>query len=153
MVNAEQIKELRALTNISIGQCKKALEEAGGDMAKALEALKAQGASIAEKKAGRVLNAGAVSAYIHSTGNMGALVQIHSETDFVARNPEFRALADDLAMHVAACDPVDLKELLEQPFVKEPSLTVDDLVKSHVQKFGERIEIIRFSRFDTSSIG
>ncbi len=150
MVTTEQIKELRDRTGISIGQCKKALEEVGGDMDKALASLKAQGAAIADKKSSRTLGAGKVSAYIHSNGNMGSMVQIHSETDFVAKNPEFRALADDLAMHVAAMHPVDLTELLEQPFIKEPSLTIKDLIQNHVQKFGERIEIARFVRFDTS---
>jgi elongation factor Ts len=151
MISVEQIKELRDKTSISIGQCKKALEEAGGDMNKALEALKAQGAKIADKKSDRELHSGAVSAYIHSNGAMGAMVELHSETDFVSKNPDFRTLASDLAMHIAACDPQDLAELLVQPFIKDPSLTVDDLVKSHIQKFGERIEIIRFARFDTSA--
>lgn len=150
MVTTEQIKELRDRTGISIGQCKKALEEAGGDMAKAVEALKAQGAAIADKKSSRTLAAGKVSAYIHSNGNMGSMVEVHSETDFVAKNPEFVALASDLAMHIAAMIPTDISELLEQPFIKDPSLTIKDLVLKHVQKFGERIEIVRFARFDTS---
>jgi len=151
MITTEQIKELREKTGISIAQCKKALEDSGGDMVKALDFLKEKGAEVADKKMSRELHAGAVSAYIHSTGNMGALVQIHSETDFVAKNPEFRALADDVAMQVAAMDPKTVEELLAQPFVKEPSLTISDLVKNHIQKFGERIEVIRFTRFDTSS--
>lgn len=149
-ISTEQIKELRERTGISLAQCKKALEEVNGDMTKALETLKAQGAAIADKKSSRALGAGKVSAYIHSNGNMGSLVQIHSETDFVAKNPEFRALADDLAMHVAAMNPADLAEFLEQPFIKDPSLTIKDLVQSYIQKFGERIEIARFVRFDTS---
>lgn len=148
MITTEQIKELRDRTGISIGQCKKALEEAGGDMDKAIEALKSQGASVAAKKSSRTLGASAISAYIHSTGNMGAMVEISSETDFVAKNPEFRGLADELAMHIAACDPADLTDLLAQPYIKDPSVTVDDFVKGFVQKFGERIEIIRFVRFD-----
>jgi len=150
MVTTEQIKELRERTGISIGQCKKALEEVGGDMDKALESLKAQGAAIAEKKSGRSLGAGVVSAYIHGNGKIGALVEISTETDFVAKNPEFHALADDLAMQVAAMPSADLAELAEQPYIKDPSLTIKDLVQSHVQKFGERIEIVRFVRFDTS---
>ncbi len=151
MITTEQIKDLRERTGISISQCKKALEDAGGDMTKALEALKAQGAAIAAKKADRALGSGVVSAYIHSNKRMGALIEIHSETDFVANNPEFKALADDIAMHVAAMVPTDLLELAEQPFVKDPSQTVADLIKLHIQKFGERIEVARFSRFDTAS--
>lgn len=150
MITTEQIKELRDRTGISIAQCKKALEEANGDMGKAMEALKSQGAEIAEKKSSRTLAAGAVSSYIHSTGNMGAMVEVHSETDFVAKNPEFRALAADLAMHIAASDPQNLEELLAQPYIKDPSITITDLVQSFVQKFGERIEIVRFARFDTA---
>ncbi len=150
MITTEQIKELRDKTSVSIAQCKKALEDAGGDMAKALEALKAKGAEIADKKADRSLGAGAVSAYIHTTGAMGVMVEVQCETDFVAKNPEFRGLADDIAMHVAAMIPADVAELAEQPFIKDPSLTVSDLVRSFIQKFGERIEIVRFARFDTS---
>ncbi|MCX6713602.1 MAG: translation elongation factor Ts [Candidatus Vogelbacteria bacterium] len=151
MITTEQIKELREKTGISITQCKKALEDAGGDMVKALDFLKAKGAEIADKKMTRELHAGAVCSYLHSTGNMGAMVELHVETDFVAKNPEFRALASDVAMQVAAMDPKDITELLAQPFVKEPSLTIADLVKNHIQKFGERIDVVRFVRFDTSS--
>src|SRR5680860_651196 len=150
MVTIEQVKELRERSGISIAQCKKALEEVDGDMNKAMEALKAQGAAIAGKKASRSLAAGKVSSYIHSNGNMGSIVEVHTETDFVAKNPEFKTLADDLAMHIAAMNPVDVAELLEQSFIKDPSLTIKDLVQNHIQKFGERIEIARFVRFDTT---
>lgn len=151
MVTTEQIKELRERTGISLAQCKKALEEAAGDLDKALVALKEQGAAIAEKKAARTLAAGKVSAYVHSTGNMAALVEVHSETDFVAKNPEFKALADELAMQIAAMEPANLEDLLVQPYIKDPSLTIKDLVQNYIQKFGERIEIVRFARFDTST--
>lgn len=150
MITTEQIKELREKTSISIAQCKKALEESGGDMEKAMAVLKAQGASIAEKKANRELKAGTVSAYIHMNGAMGAMVVLRSESDFVAKNPEFKTLADDIAMHIAASDPENNDELLAQPFVKDPALTVNDLIKGFVQKFGERIEVVRFVRLDTS---
>jgi len=150
MVTAEQIKELRERTGISIGQCKKALEDAGGDMAKALELLKEKGAEIAEKKASRTLKAGTISAYVHAGGAKAGMVQIHCESDFVAKNPEFKQLADDLAMQIAAMDPKDVAELLTQPCIKDPSLTIDDLIKSYVQKFGERIEIAQIVRFDTT---
>jgi len=148
MITTEQVKELRERTGISIGQCKKALEEANGDITKALELLKEKGAEIAEKKAGRALKAGTISAYVHGGGAKAALAQVYSETDFVAKNPDFKQLADDVAMQVAAMEPKDVAELLTQPFIKDPSLTIDDLVKSYIQKFGERIEIARFARFD-----
>ncbi len=151
VITTEQIKELRDRTGISIAQCKKALEDAGGDIDKALGFLKEKGAEVAEKKAARELHAGVISAYVHSNGKMGAIVQVHVETDFVAKNEGFKALADDIAMHVAAMNPTDVTELLTQPFVKDPSLTIDDLVKNHIQKFGERIEVAKFARLDTNS--
>ncbi|HYC83032.1 MAG TPA: elongation factor Ts [Candidatus Paceibacterota bacterium] len=150
MITTEQIKELRDKTSVSIAQCKKALEDAGGDMAKALEALKAKGAEIADKKSDRELGAGVVSSYIHTTGSMGVMVEVQCETDFVSKNPEFRGMADDFAMHIAAMVPADTAELLGQPFIKDPEMTVSDVVKNNIQKFGERIEITRFVRFDVS---
>lgn len=151
MITTEQIKELRERTGISIGQCKQALEEANGDLAKALELLKDKGTEIAEKKASRDLKAGTISAYVHAGGAKAGMAQIYCESDFVAKNPEFRQLADDLAMHITAMDPADVAELLTQPYIKDPGLTIDDLVKSYVQKFGERIEIAKFARFDTAA--
>lgn len=147
MVTTEQIKELRNKTSVSIAQCKKALEEAGGDLDKAMEVLKKQGAEMADKKSDRDLKAGAVSSYIHSNGQIGVLIEVQSETDFVSQNQEFKELADDVAMHIAASDPADVAELLEQPFIKNPSQTVDDLIKEKIQKFGERIEVSRFTKF------
>lgn len=150
-ITTDQIKELRERTGISIAQCKKALEDAGGDMDKAVGFLKEAGAAIAEKKSSRELKAGTISAYLHSNGLMGAMVQLHSETDFVSKNPEFKTLADDIAMHITAMNPADIDELLAQPYIKDPGLTIDALIKNYVQKFGERIEVIRFSRFATNS--
>lgn len=145
MIDAAKIKVLREQTGISFAQCKEALESAAGDMDKAIAWLKEKGASIAEKKADRELNAGTVSAYIHQ-GVIGALIELHSETDFVSKNPEFKALADDLAMQVAASDPADVAALLAEPFIKDPSQTVGDLIQTAIQKFGERVELARFSR-------
>ena len=151
MITIDQIKELRDRTGISIAQCKKALEDAAGDLNQALDFLKTKGAEIASKKSARELHAGLISAYVHSNGQLGALVQIHTETDFVAKNNDFKNLADDLAMHVVAMKPTDVAELLTQPFVKDPTLTIDDLIKSYIQRFGERIEIARFARLDTNN--
>ena len=190
MITIEQIKELRDSTGISIMQCRKALEEAGGDREKALVILKKKGGDIAAKKSDRSLGASIISAYIHSNGKVGALVELSCETDFVAKNDDFKALAYDIAMHVAASNPQFLKKeeineeakkaamevfqkevegkpkemqakilegklnayfqdkiLLEQPFIKNPEVTVGGLVQSAIQKFGEKTEIIRFSRF------
>ena len=144
-ITTESIKELRDMTGVSVMQCKKALEEAGGDREKAESILKKHSIVSAGKKAGRSLAAGTIGNYLHD-GSIGALVLLSCETDFVAKNPEFAALARELAMHVAAMDPRDTEELLEQPFIKEESTTVHGLVNEAAQKFGERIEVSRFAR-------
>ena len=146
-ISSDQIKELRNKTSLSVMQCKRALEESDGDMEKALAHLMAQGASIAEKKSGRSLGAGVVSAYVHSTKNVGALLELNCETDFVAKNDEFGALGYEIAMHVVAMKPADVIELLAQPFIKDPSKTISDLVTGAVQKFGENTAIRRFTVF------
>lgn len=161
MVTPEQIKELREQTGISVMQCKKALEEAGGDKEKALAILKEKSAEQAAKKADRELGAGVVQSYIHSNGMMGSLVQLASETDFVSNNAEFRTIASDIAMHVTAMNPQFLKAeeavasgaseeeaLLAQPFVKNPSVTIQGLIDAAMQKFGEKVELVRFTRFE-----
>ena len=104
-VTTEEVRKLREKTGISIMQCKKALEDAGGDHEKAIVILKKKGSAVAGKKATRELNSGSVQAYIHGTGDVGAMVELSCETDFVAKNKEFIALAYDIAMHVAAVDP------------------------------------------------
>ena len=154
MISTEQIKELRERTGFSIQQIRLALEEAkglnltGSDLTdKALELLKAKGAEIAMKKGDRTLGSGVVSAYIHSGDGVGAMVELLCETDFVAKNPEFKATAKDIAMHVAAMNPADVGELLEQPFIKGSGSSVGELVNGVVQKFGERTEIGKFTRF------
>jgi len=109
MITTDQVKELRDKTGISVMQCRKALEEAGGDMEKALLLLKKKGADIASKKGDRELGAGAVASYIHSNGSIGSMVLLLSETDFVSKNKEFIDLARDIAMHVSATNPEFLK--------------------------------------------
>ena len=148
MIAARDIKSLRERTGISIAECQRALEAAGGNEDKAIEWLKKAGEQIAGKKAARRLGAGAVSAYIHSTGTLGALIELRSETDFVAKNQDFRLLADDLAMQIAALGAEDITELLAQPFIKDSNQTVADLLKGAIQKFGERIEIGAWHRLD-----
>lgn len=146
MADIEQIKALRDRTGVSVGECKKALEEADGDIDKAIEVLKSKGAAVAAKKSGRALGAGVVSAYIHNNGQVGTLLTMACETDFVAKNPEFKTMADDIAMQIAAFVPANVEELLALPFIKDPSLTVADVIKNGVQKFGERIELVAFNR-------
>jgi elongation factor Ts len=144
-ISAEAVKELRDKTGVSMMECKKALEEAGGDMAKALEVLSQRAQATASKKADRALGAGTVASYIHSTGQVGAIVMLSSETDFVSKNEEFVALAKDIAMHAAAMRPADIAELLAQPFIKDSAKTIADLISLATQKFGERIEVASLS--------
>lgn len=146
MITTEQIKKLRDMTGVSVMQCRKALEETSGNEEKAIEILRKRGAEAAAKKSSRKLGAGAVASYIHSGATVGAIVILSSETDFVSRNPEFQALAREIAMHIAAMNPTK-EELLEQPFVRTPNITVKNLIESAVQKFGERIEVSEFARF------
>ena len=158
MVTIEQIKELRSRTGISVLQCKEALEEAGGDEEKAAILLRKKGAEVSRKKQGRILGSGVVEAYIHAGSKIGVLVELLCETDFVARNSEFKELASDIAMHIAAMNPEHVdsgsegdQALLEQPFVKDPSLTVCNLIEQAVQKFGEKVEIGHFTRYELFS--
>ena len=147
MISTEQIKKLRDATGLSLQQIRVALEEANGDETKALDLLKVKSADIAAKKGDRTLGSGIVASYIHSGDTVGAMVELMCETDFVARNPEFKTAGRDIAMHVAAMDPADIGTLLEQPFIKGSGSTIGELINGLVQKFGERTEIGRFTRF------
>ena len=161
-VSVEAIKELRERTGAGIMDCKRALQKSKGDPAKAEEILREQGIASAAKKASRETNQGVVESYIHSGGRIGAIVEVNCETDFVARTPDFKELAHDLAMQVAAMSPlyVDDSEIpdgdevdpqqaciMQQPFIKDPSRTVQDLVNEMVGKLGENVRVRRFARF------
>ncbi len=146
-ITADMIKVLREETGISVMQCKKALEEAGGDMEKARTELRAMSAAQAEKKAERTLGGGVVASYIHSNKKMGVLVELSCETDFVAQNDEFVSAANQIAMHIGAMEPVDVEALLEQPFIMNPEMTIKQVVDGLVQKTGERVEIGNFVRY------
>ncbi len=148
MITAEQIKQLREKTGISVMACKKALEEAGGDFAKALSLLNERGLEIAEQKSERATRAGIIESYIHPSKQIGVLLDIRTETDFVAKNAEFQVVAHDIAMHIAASSPQEVSDLLEQPCVKNPDITIGAYLKEAIQKFGENIEIARFARFN-----
>lgn len=130
MITTEQVKELRDKTGVSIMQCKKALEDASGDFEKALILLKKKGAEIAEKKGDRALGAGAIGSYIHSSGNIGAMVELWCETDFVAKNEDFKMLARDIAMQIAATNP---------KFLKMEDITPEERVKAE-EVFAKEVE-------------
>lgn len=138
---------MRDKTGVSVMDCKKALVEAAGDMDKALALLRERAAAQVGKKADRTLGAGAVAAYVHSTGQIGAMVLLASETDFVSKNEEFVALARDIAMHAAAMKPTSAEELVAQQYIKDPSQTIQDLISAATHKFGERIEVSQLAVF------
>lgn len=161
MVSTEAIKELREMTGAGIMSCKRALEEAKGDIDVALEILKRQGHAKAEKKAHREVRQGLIEAYIHTGGRIGALVEVNCESDFVAHTDEFKVLAHDLAMQVAATAPLFLSSqdapqeldpskacLLSQPFIKNPQKTVQDIITETIARVGENIKVGRFARFE-----
>ena len=161
-ITVDQIKELRELSGAGIMDCKSALEAADGDLEAAQQILKEKGVASAAKKASRDTNEGLVESYIHGGGRVGAIVEVNCETDFVARTDDMKSLAHNLAMQVAAMAPAyldkaDIPEgddldprqvcLLQQAFIREPDLTVQDLVNAAVGTLGENIRVRRFSRF------
>lgn len=191
-IDPTTVKELREKTGCGMMDCKKVLVETDGDMVKAAELLRKKGLASAAKRGGKQTANGVVESYIHLNGRIGVIVELNCETDFVARNPEFSALARDIAMQVAASNPqyvrreevpenvinsekeilksVALSEgkpekvvdkmvegriekyygevcLVDQPFIKELSKKVEDLIKEHIAKFGENIQISRFARY------
>lgn len=152
----DTIKELREETGLSFAQIKKALDEAQGDKEKAREILSQYSAAQAEKKGDREVTAGAVSAYVHSNGTTGVLLLLACETDFVAKNEEFITLARDMAMHVCAMAPTSVNNedgageetaLLQQSFIKDPGMTVEQRIQAAIQKFGENIKVTKFTRY------
>jgi len=147
-ISIEKIKKLREMTGISISECKKALEESGEDFEKALEILKKRGAEISEKKKERKTEEGRIGIYIHQDGKKAALVKVLCETDFVARNERFKNLCHELAMQVAAMDPKDIKELLQQEYIRDPKKKIKDLLEENIATLGENIQIKEFKRME-----
>lgn len=143
-----KVKQLREKTGISIMECRKALEEADGDIEKAKELLAKKGIEEAEKKQGEATGQGYVATYTHTTGKIGAMVKLESETDFTARNPEFRKLADDLCLQVASMNPENIEDLMVQDFIREADKTIEEVIKMKIAKFGENIKIGDFARFE-----
>lgn len=147
-VNIEDLKKIREMTGISIDAIERALTEADGKIEQALELLKKRGAAIAAKKASRQTGEGIIVSYIHATGKIGVLVKVLCETDFVARNEQFKQLGHELAMHIAAANPKSAEELLAQPYIRNQDITVEDTIKDYIGKLGENIQIGEFCRFD-----
>lgn len=145
--NTDTLKKLRDQTSVSIMVCKKALDEAGGDYDQAREILKRESDALAIKKSEKETRAGVIDSYIHSNKKMGTLVELRSETDFVSNTAEFQKLAHDIAMQIAATDPLTVAQLLEQESIKSPGMTIGGIIKEAIQRFGEKIEIARFEMF------
>jgi len=165
----ELVKDLRQLTSASVADCKKALEESGGDLKKAKDLLRKRGLEIAAQRQGSIAKDGRIEAYVHTGNKIGVLLEVNSETDFVARNSDFCQFTKDVAMQIAACNPTYIKKddvpaeviqdekdkeqffkdhcLLEQPFIKDPSITVGDYLANLVGKLAEKIVIRRFVRY------
>lgn len=148
MINIKDIKQLRDQTQASVADCRRALEESGGDYQKALKWLKKRGAKIAQNKAGRPTGAGIVDTYIHHTLTSGATVVVGSETDFVARNREFQQFAHDIAQQVTATGTEQVDKLLNEPWIKDETKTIGDLLKEQIAKFGENITIQEVKKFE-----
>ena len=145
-ITADQIKQLREKTQAGFSDCKMALEEAKGDMKKAEDILKKKGFEKAAKKSDRETGQGLVESYVHQTGKVGVLVSLLCETDFVARTDEFKTLAHEIAMQVAAMNPKDMDMLLKQEYIRDGSKTIDDLIKETIAKLGENIKLSDFKR-------
>ncbi|ADW16991.1 translation elongation factor Ts (EF-Ts) [Desulfobulbus propionicus DSM 2032] len=191
-ITSQMVKELRDKTNAGMMDCKKALTETGGDMEKAVDLLRQKGLAVAAKRAGRETKEGVVECYIHAGGKLGVMVEVGCETDFVAKTDDFKAFAKNIAMHIAAANPVSVTRedvppeilqrekdiyvnqalesgkpqqivekmvggkiekylaevcLMEQKYVKNPDLSVQDLLNELVAKMGENISIKKFARF------
>lgn len=191
-INAAIVKQLREKTGAGMMDCKKALVEVEGDMEKAVEFLRKKGLATAQKRAGRAMTEGTIQSYIHMTGKLGVLVEVNCETDFVAKNEDFQEFAKNIAMHIAASNPLGIKPedvpediiesekniyraqalemgkpenildkivegklkkfyeencLLNQPFVRDPEISIADLINDLIAKIGENITIKRFMRY------
>jgi elongation factor Ts len=143
----DDVKRLREETGAGVMDCKRALEETKGDFEKAAALIKERGLEKAQKKSDREAKEGLVEAYVHAGGRIGAIVELSSETDFVSRSPDFQKLAKELAMQVAAMDPKNVDELLEQAYIRDASKTVADLVTGIAATTGENVRVRRFKRF------
>ena len=166
MVTTDAVKQLREETGAGVMDCKRALEDAGGDFARAKSLLRERGVAAAAKRSERETGQGVVEAYIHGGGRIGVLVELNCETDFVARTDGFRQLARDIAMQVAAMDPLGLtvadvpadavadeaereqRALLTQPFIRDASRTIDALIREQIAQTGENVRVARFARFE-----
>ena len=159
-IPASAVKELREKTGAGVMECKRALQEAEGNVERAVEALRQKGLTKHAKVAGRATSQGLIESYIHTGGRIGALVEVNCETDFVARTDEFRTLARELAMQVASMNPSTVGTLeaegeegalLDQEYIRDSRKSIRDLIKETIAKVGENIQVSRFMRFEVGT--
>lgn len=147
-ISINDIKKLRDETGAGVMDCRLALEESKGDYEKAYQLVKNWGLEKAAKKSNRAVGAGLIETYIHNNNRVGSMVEIACETDFVARTNEFKELAHEIAMQVAAMDPKNVDELMKQEYIRDSSKTISEVVKNAIARLGENIVIRRFIRFE-----
>ncbi len=152
MVTASLVKELREKTGAGMMDCKKVLTETDGDMEKAIELLRERGIAKAAKKSGRIAAEGLVEAYISEDGKVGAIVEVNSETDFVAKNEEFKTFVMNVAKQVVEKNPKDVEELLAQDSIEVPGKTVNEVLVDKIAKIGENMTVRRFARFESEGL-
>ncbi len=152
MVTASQVKDLREKTGAGMMDCKKVLTETDGDMEKAIELLRERGIAKAAKKSGRVAAEGLVEAYISEDGKVGAIVEVNAETDFVAKNDEFKSFVMSVAKQVVEKNPKDVEDLLAQESIDEAGKTVKEVLTDKIAKIGENMNIRRFARFESDGL-
>lgn len=151
-ITAAMVNELRKATGAGLMDCKKALQETGGEMEKAVDFLRTKGLAAASKKAGRAATEGLVSALVAENGKTGVLLEVNSETDFVAKNEKFQAFVADMAAHILAAAPADLDALLAQPYYKDAAKTVQTVLTEAISVIGENLQIRRFVRYESAGL-
>ncbi len=152
MITASLVKDLREKTGAGMMDCKKVLTETDGDMEKAIELLRERGIAKAAKKSGRIAAEGLVEAYISENGKVGSVVEVNSETDFVAKNEEFKTFVMNVAKQVVDKNPKDVEELLAQDSIEEPGKTVNEVLVEKIATIGENMNIRRFARFESEGL-
>jgi len=147
MVSIDKIKQLREETCVSVSECKKALEGAEGDFDKAKDILRKWGKELAGKKANRQAGSGIIDAYVHANKKVGAMIELRCETDFVAKSADFKTLAHEICLQIAAIESEEI-DLMSQPWIKDDTKTIKELIEEYISKLGENIEIKRFVRYE-----
>jgi elongation factor Ts len=145
-ISLDQLKKLRADTSAGVSDCRQALEDAKGDYTKAKKLLIERGVQKAAKKTDRKIQSGLIESYIHANGKVGVLLEIGCETDFVARTDDFKTLAHEICLQIAAMNPKNVKELTTGAYIRDAAVTIEVLIKQTIAKVGENITVVRFTR-------